>query len=220
MAMTYQEFKDHLAVFLWKPNDTDLINSLDSLIRMGDAELNRKLEITRREQVVSLDLIGSTVDLPTDFAQLIQVSLAGTPCTRVTRVQFDNLKSNNQSSLNTLNVFYTVGRTLVFPGTFASPGVTVDVYYRQKLPDYQTLDASWMEDEYLDCYTYTVLKHTAPFLREDERVALWTQLSAETITSIIDDDKMNVAFAGGPLHRTIPTDVYGDGTSTRLRGRR
>ena len=49
--MDYQAFKDHIAEFLWKTNDQDLINSMDSLILMANAELDRKLDITRREEV-------------------------------------------------------------------------------------------------------------------------------------------------------------------------
>ena len=75
--MTYQEFKDYLATFLWKDTDQVLIDNLDSLIKMADHELNRKLDITRREELYSVAHVGDKIDLPEDFSQLVDVSLEG-----------------------------------------------------------------------------------------------------------------------------------------------
>jgi len=215
--MNYQEFKDHLATFLWKVNDADLVASLDSLIVMADAELNRKLDITRRETLYQVSHVGDAIPLPNDFSQLIDVSFKGQGCFNLTKSQFNNVKTSTTGTPN-FRVFHLQGRSLLLPQTFTveNPG-EYDITYRAKLPDFRTDDTSWMADEYLDCYTYTTLKHTAPFLREDERVPLWIQLAGDTIESIIDDDKFNVKYAGGPMQISVPTQVYGDRTSMRLR---
>lgn len=215
--MNYQEFKDFLVTFLWKENDQALINSLDSLVKMADAELNRKLDITRREALYQVSHIGDSIPLPDDFAQLIDVSLSGQGCFNLTKSQFNNLKSSFSGSPN-YRGFHLEGRNILLLQKYdaSAPG-DFDITYRTKLPDFKTTDASWMADDYLDCYTYTVLKHSAPFLREDERIPLWTQLSAETLLSILDDDKFNVRYAGGPLNVSVPTQVYGDATAMRWR---
>ena len=215
--MTYQEFKDYLATFLWRPNDQDLVNNLDSLITMADHELNRKLDISRRTELYQVAHEGNAIPLPSDFSQLIDVSLEGQGCSNLTKSQFNNLKATVSGSPNYL-VFHLQGRTLLLPQTYtaSAPG-NYDITYRTTLPDYKTDDTSWMADEYLDCYTYSVLKHTAPFLREDERVALWTQLAGDAVASVVDDDKFNKQFAGGPLHMSVPTQVYGDLTAIRTR---
>jgi len=57
--MNYSEFKTYLSTFLWKQNDTDLANNLDSLIRMADGELNRVLDIQRRQKTL---LIAPTTE--------------------------------------------------------------------------------------------------------------------------------------------------------------
>ncbi|NKB39448.1 MAG: hypothetical protein GKR86_00050 [Ilumatobacter sp.] len=215
--MTYQEFKDYLATFLWKENDQALVNNLDSLIVMADAELNRKLDITRREALFSVSHVGDAIDLPADFFHLTDVSLQGQGCFNMTKNQFNNLKASFQGSPN-YRAFHLQGRQILLPQEYTAdnPGA-YDITYRTKLPDYKTTDTSWMADDYLDCYVYTILKHTAPFLREDERVGLWTQLSGECVMSVIDDDKFNKRYAGGPLNMTVPTRVYGDPTAMRMR---
>lgn len=215
--MLYDEFKAYLATFLWKENDQDLLNNLDSLIKMADAELNRKLDITRREELYQVAHVGDAISLPEDFSHLIDVSLEGEGCFNMTKSQFNNLKSSFRGSPN-YRAFHLQGRSILLPQEYTAerPG-NYDITYRTKLPDYKTDDASWMADEYLDCYVYTILKHTAPFLREDERVQLWTQLANETVVSILDDDKFNKRFAGGPLNLSVPTQVYGDPTAMRMR---
>ena len=170
--MDYQAFKDHIAEFLWKTNDQDLINSMDSLILMANAELDRKLDITRREEVYQVAHVGDAIPLPDDFSQLIDVSLNGHGCFNMTKSQFNNLKSSFVGSPN-YRAFHLQGRTILLPQEYTAqaPG-NYDITYRSKLPDYKADDASWMADEYLDCYVYSVLRHSAPFLREEEHVAL------------------------------------------------
>lgn len=217
--MDYSTFKSFLTTHLWKTNDTVLSNNLDNLILMANAELNRELNIQRREVTTTIAPEQEDFSLPSDFYQIM--SLSNQEPTRQTRSgEFQNttlqhiydLRARTDSDY--IEPYYYVQRakdanTLYLVGPFSSsnPG-SLMLQYRTAIPDYATTDSSWVADDYLDLYTYTVLSHCAPFLREDERVALWAQYKTAALASALDEDKRQVRFGGSPLHmkphRAVP----------------
>lgn len=73
MALNYQAFKDFLITFLWKKGDQQLIASLDNLIVMGEAKLNRDLDMERRHTSVTLLVTGEREALPPDYYKMRSV---------------------------------------------------------------------------------------------------------------------------------------------------
>lgn len=215
--MTYDEFKTHLTTFLWKQNDADLIANLDSLIRMADGELNRKLDVQRRQK--TLNILPEVEDyvLPADFRHII--SLNDMTSTNVAEMKsttlLDIYRLRTITHSSHVQPRYAVDEgvagakllRLVGPFSDTSPGNMVLVY-RSNIPDFATLDVSWLEADFLDLYTYTVLSHCAPFLREDERLAVWQQLKVDAIGSAIEEDKHMITHGGSPMqmrpHRPVP----------------
>jgi hypothetical protein len=96
---------------------------------------------------------------------------------------------------------------LVADYSAASPG-DLTLVYRGGVPDYETNNASWLEDEYSDLLFYTIMKHAAIWVREDERIQLFSGLSQEAFINADQDDKHNKAFGGSPLkmqpHHKVP----------------
>lgn len=217
--MNYAAFKAYLATFLWKDNDTVLVNNLDNLILMAHHELNRKLDIQRREISTTIAPESEDYALPTDFQQVI--SLTNLQPTRQRRggtfaltnkSEIADLRARTDSQY--IEPYYYVQKaastkTLYLVGPFSAenPG-SFDLTYRSAVPDYATEDASWLADDYLDLYTYTVLSHCAPFLREDERIPVWKGEKQDALLSTLDEDKRQVRYGGSPLrmkpHRHVP----------------
>lgn len=71
--MDYQSFKDHLVTYLWKAGDTQLIASLDNLVKMGEAKLNRELRIERRHSSVTILANAQRESLPFDYHSIREV---------------------------------------------------------------------------------------------------------------------------------------------------
>ena len=201
--MDYTEFKTHLLTFLWKANDADLVASLDNLIIMANSELGRKLTISEREEVLELSIGDETSLLPDDFSHMITLSYSlGTlvSCTAA-KLAEDRLLLAPPGD----NGHYRIrGKYLELAGTFdAVSPTTFTIFYRSKIPDFEALDVSYLADDYLDLYTYAVFKHAAPFLREDERVALWKDMYKEALESVLEDDKWNKTYGGSPSRTTM-----------------
>ena len=63
--------------------------------------------------------------------------------------------------------------------------------YRASIPALSDSNTSnWLLEEAPDAYLYGTLMQTAPWLREDERVAMWGSLYAQAIQSVNKDGEM------------------------------
>lgn len=185
MAMTYDQFKDYIVTYLWKVGDAQLIANLDNLIRQANHELDRTLDVPARFS--SVDIVTTDLDLalPDDYYAMRSVTdtegYVG-EFRYVSPARLRNIRQQNQNR-NWVPFYSLVNKTLLVSGpiTTAEQQTTLTVDYERAIPDYAALNASWLEDEFLDLYLYTVLKQTAPFLREDERVQLWLSLQADAL---------------------------------------
>lgn len=214
--MDYATFKTFLGTFLWKQNDIDLTNNLDSLIRMADGELNRVLDVQRRQKTLVIAPETADYELPADFRHMVSLSnlddAAESAFSATTLVDIYRKRRQYQGNLGP---FYAVDqgdgaqKILRLVGNFSAsaPGELI-LIYRANVPDFQSLDSSWLESDFLDLYTYTILSHTAPFLREDERLPVWMEMKAAAIASALEEDRHSVVHGGTPLrmqpHRKVP----------------
>lgn len=212
MAMNYADFKSYVYDFVWRQNDTDLANNMDNIIRMANAELNRKLDIQAREAASLLTPNSENPDLPSDFDQLIHLvnnqperQRGHSEMQLTTKAHIYQLRARTDSQY--IEPYYYVARNegeggflyLVGPFSVDNPG-DFNLTYRTKVPDYATTDSSWLEEHYLDLYVYTILKHVGSFLREDERMQQYTALMNDALVSALDEDKRKVQFGGSPIH--------------------
>lgn len=214
--MNYATFTSFLRTFLWKQNDTDLANNIDSLVVMANAELSRVLDLKRREESSTIAPTGEDFVLPSNFRHMIAVIGLQSPMkgtfANTTASHIYEMRAKGRSEVGA--PYYHVAQDgadkvlrLVGPFSVSNPG-SIGIVYRAAIPDFAVADASWLADDYLDLYTYAVLSHTAPFLREDERLPVWQTMKSDAIATAIIEDKHNVDFGGSPLqmrpHRVVP----------------
>ncbi|MBW2709788.1 MAG: hypothetical protein JRD04_11070 [Deltaproteobacteria bacterium] len=198
--MDYTEFKTYLLTFLWKQNDGDLVANLDNLISMANAELRRALSLNGQTSVANIPVIDNVITLPTAHVTIDAVGVvgggvlfSGTPAQMVE-------SATSGGNYGEDGLYFVQGNSIVVLGNIdpANPQ-ELAVIYREAVPDFKADDASWVADEYLDLYVYAVLKHTAPFLREDERVALWIAMYDSALQSVREDEAFHKNLAGSPL---------------------
>jgi hypothetical protein len=217
--MNYAAFKAYLATFLWKQNDAELIANLDNLILMANHELNRSLNIERRNVTAIIAPTTEDFVLPSDFRQmnsLVNLTLRpGITKEMLSTTLSDIYQLRVQTQSNIIVPGYAVDESagvkylrLVGPFSVSEPGSFM-LSYKANVPNYAVTNTSWLATDFLDLYTYHVLSHTAPFLREDERLEVWQAMKGQTLMTAIDEDLREVKFGGSPLkmrpHSTVPT---------------
>jgi hypothetical protein len=205
--MTYAEFKTFLTDFLWKENDAALIASLDNLIKMGEAALNRAFLADRRTINLSVTATTDEVDLAAlgiTVWKLVSMSEeTGYKPVQLVSVSAEQVQRYRQTSAGGV-YHYSNGKLLVAGGyTAEAPGSFI-VNYKEGVPVFKTADASWLADQYLDLYVYAVLKHCAPYLREDERLAVWDAAYTDALNSAKDNTAWDTAVGGSPYAAEAP----------------
>jgi hypothetical protein len=205
MAYTYTQFKDYLASFLWRDGDTVLLNALDALIAMAEAELQRVLKVQDNQSIAALSFTGVPLLLPDDYRTLDQLVDGAGDYDYLTPGLF---AERGLSGDREQRSFTIIGNDLVLAGTATvdTPHAVSLIYYR-KLPSYQVTDASWLAETHLDLFTYAVLKHAGRFLRDDDRVAGWKEDYASALADVIDEDAKQRYSRGGPLKLVIRRQV-------------
>lgn len=204
--MNYATFKAYLARFVWRNGDTVFEGDLDNMIDMAHARLNRDLRIQRMIVVASADLTADVISLPTDYLEMRTITSDSPPAPMqyVTPYERERIKLANASSFQPI---YTItGQYISFVGPMSAadnPPRSVILTYYSKIPDFAATNTSWLADDYLDLYTYAVLRHTPAYLKEDERIALWKNEYDETLASVINSE-IGRKYAGSPLRAPMP----------------
>jgi hypothetical protein len=206
--MTYDEFKDYVVTHLWKMGDSVVIDKLDTIITTAESELNRTFKVEDREKIAILTTYLDFIDLPADYRELRHVYTDAGPMKYLIPADFTDQRARGQ---HTQYGYTVVNKTLRFleGGTTLNPGTvsrTYKVLYYANLPKFKDNDESWMADDYFDVYLYCVLKHTAPFLREDDRIPTWqTYFGDAFATAMTENDDRK--YAGSPLKVKFPLGV-------------
>lgn len=225
MAQTYSEFVAYVTTYLWRDNDVDLANNIDVLIQQANDELDTMTrDWQRRQKTTRIQPESEDFDLATnvsDYGSIISLTNNESGFYRSKGPRFHNTLPQEIYEMRTrqqnnpyVQPYYAVDRDdgtlylrLVGPYSAENPG-DLQMQYTIAIPDYASADASWMEDEYLNLYLYTVLKHCAMFLREDERVQVYKGMQDEAFDKADRDDKHNLQHGGTPLrmrpHRKVP----------------
>jgi hypothetical protein len=202
--MNYAAFKTFLQTFLWRDTDTVLIAAMDNLILMANAGLSRKLKV--QDAMTTVTLTAATdVDLtqhaswPADFRGISTMYIDGE-----TELYFiapaDFRRRSEKPTITCLQDYYTKSGSGVYLPFLPTAGADVVMTYYASVPDYAAADASWVADKYLDLYVYAVLKEAGRFLRDDDRIADWTQTYTALLAEAIEDDTRDRYPSDIPLH--------------------
>lgn len=191
----------------WLFGRDDIIAKAASLVRLTEAKLNRTLKCRQMEQrsTTTVDLSSDEpeyVSLPEDFHSMRRVRLknvTGKPRLKfATGAQMDDLRERANDQPGTPVWFTVVGNEMEICPT-PNFVFTIEMVYRKYIPaldnDNQT---NWLLDMAPDAYLYGALMEAAPYLHEDERIAVWAsgvQGAVEQLNSLSEEALHNA----GPL---------------------
>ena len=190
MAITnYGELKSAVSDFL---NRSDLTSVIPTFIDFAEAEFNRTLRIRQMVARAEAAIDARFSAVPSDFIEAKDlVIVTGTPVTPlqfVTQQEMAQIRNTEIASAGIPKYFSVVGGQFEFCPTPATE-YSLEMTYFAKI-DALTLDAdtNWLLTDYPDLYLYTSLMHSAPYLKDDERLAVWAQLAKKAKEELIARD--------------------------------
>ena len=203
---TYANLQTAIMVWLARPADLLLVNNVPDMIRLFEAEDQRRLRVIGAERTERLYASGPLLELPPDFQELRHANLDdGTPLEFVPpgNIGRESVPGGNPRRFTILGDGDACGGAgggavmqLVPP---ASGTVAVIISYQRGLPALSDTNTSnWLLNEHPDCYLFGSLVESEAFIGADERALGWFQRREATFTSIEQADRKK-RWPGAPL---------------------
>lgn len=193
----------------WLFGRTDLAPQIPVYIRLFEAKANRKLLCRQMETraIATIDLTSPEpqyLDLPEDFQTMRRVRLLGADTTNgaprlkfATGQQIDDLREKHTAPGQPA-WFALFGSELELCPT-PNRALKVEMVYRVYLPPLTAAaQTNWLLDLAPDAYLYGVLMEAAPYLHDDERIAVWASGVSAAIADLngLSDEAL---YNAGPL---------------------
>lgn len=180
----YSKLKTAIADFL---NRDDLTVAIPTFVSLAEARFNRELRTWRQEVRSTATLDAQYSALPADFLQPIRLQILDSQTgevapistammTRLRGERFDEVGRPTHYAITAsgLELFPTPDDD--YPASF--------VYYAKITPLELDSDTNWLLTEAPDAYLYGALVHSAPYLKDDPRIAVWEGLHAAALESL------------------------------------
>jgi hypothetical protein len=188
-------------------NRADLTAQIQTFIQFCEADLNTRLR--SREMIVNATATsdGQFVALPPDWLEAINMMIVGgqSPLRYITPDEADTIiKAQTYTSTR----FYSMTTGVIELVPPAVDDITIDMVYYGKIPALSDANTTnWLLTKAPDVYLYGALTHAAPFLMDDQRMGVFSQIYLARVQSL-QDESQKALHSGSPLI-SRPRGVYG-----------
>jgi len=191
---TFSGLKTTIADYL---NRDDLTSAIPGFITLAESKFNRKLRVRQMVKRATATLDTQYFAFPSDFLQAKEFQLNTNPITYlqyVTQNQGDYGSANNYVAAGKPQ-FYTIIGTQIQVIPTPDTGYTGELTYYGKIPALSDSNTSnWLLAYAPDLYLYGSLVEATPYLKDDERLAVWSTLYTNSLGDIeIADQRASVA---------------------------
>lgn len=194
----YTELKDAMADWLVR---SDLTDRIPDFISLAEGQFNRNIRHRSMMARADATLTASEgyIALPSDYRQMITLTLETDPrCVLNPMNKLDqDRRAGNQTGKP--RMYYVVGDEIRF-GPAPDSDYGVGILYYQDIPalsDTQT--NNWLLTGFPDIYLYGSLIHSAPYLRDDNRVQLWYGFYNQALEELDRDSKNGLVPPGSAM---------------------
>ena len=178
----YDSLQSAIADFL---NRQDLSTKVPTFISLAEAKFQRQMRcwqmVNRQYAQVMVNPATGTLSeylpLPADYLEMKRASIQNAPCPAATLTyapmsEIDYLQQQNVQG-NTPTSYAIVGGALRL-GPYPDKQYQVEITYYAKLPKLtEQNQTNWLLADHPDFYLYASLLQAAPYLKDDERIAVW-----------------------------------------------
>lgn len=197
---TYSDLKATVADWL---NRQDLAAVIPSFITLAEAQFNRDERLRVKESMVraTASLDNQYESLPGDYLEMANIQINNV--TPFQKMQFLSLNQiddyKNSFTTNGVPKYYTiVGNQLELLPVPGAAYTAEMVYYAKIASLSDTNTTNWLLTKSPDVYLYGALIQSAPYLKDDERVATWMSLYERALEDIEKADE-RALFSGSTI---------------------
>lgn len=193
----YSELKVAVAAWL---NRSDLTSYVGDFVMLGERRIYRELRIRAMEAALSEAISSGVISVPSGYVALKFAYVNGTPTSPLTRKypEFIYAEYPTRSSDGKPKFIAREVDSFIF-GPYPDSAYTIKgVYYKRldALSDSNT--TNWFTTNAPDILLWASLVAAEPFLKNDERIAVWENEYLKSKNQLELEDKME-EFSGSPL---------------------
>lgn len=181
-------------------NRDDLTSAIPTFVGLAEAQFNRKVRSHRQITRGSLTINTQFEALPANWVETIRITMDANPIRVLTQMSMDDLTRYRTATDNSTDapIYFAHNGTDIELFPTPSTSYTGEITYYAKITALSADgDTNWMLTNHPDLYLYGALVHTAPYLKDDARLAIWAGLMAQGMAEI--EDESNAARFGSPL---------------------
>ena len=185
MSITsYSELKTAIADFL---NRDDLTSAVPTFITLAESSIQRRIRHWRQEKRSTITLDAQYEALPADFLEAIRFYVTSNGTNPLEPISQADMLDRKQLARDTSGRprFYamTAGQFELYPVPDGS--YDAEIYYYSRIPALSDVaPTNWLLEYFPDVLLYGALVHSAPYLKEDARIQIWSALYQEAVDSI------------------------------------
>ena len=170
----------------------DLTAVIPTFISFAHEKLNRDLRTRQMVQRATASLTTEYTALPGNFLQMRDIRLNANPVRSLEQISSEAQNQERERWGNTAGEprYYTIiGETIqVFPSPNAT--YTIEMAYYEQIPALvNAADTNWLLTKAPEIYLYGSLVHSAPYLKDDERIVIWQTLFRDIFNSLTTEDE-------------------------------
>ena len=199
MITTYAELKTEVANWLLK---TNLTADIPTFIQLTEARMKRDPR-ARKLQATTLSVSADNKELPSDFHSLNSLAHDGStyygPINITAADQLPGVKEARGATGTPSHAAIINGTLRMAPVPDATYSLKM-TYWRAITGLSDTNTTNWILDDHPDIYLYGTLAESAPFLKDDGRIAVWNgryEAALEALHFATQDGQ----FGGGSSQR-------------------
>lgn len=197
---TYATLKTAIADFL---NRDDLTSAIDNFIALAEAQINRDVRHWKMEKRASGQQSGGDeyMQIPADWIETIRFHVTdnGTsPLDLISRKAMEDKRAGAEDETGTPRYYtHADSQFQLYPTPSATTNTEL-LYYAKTTGLSASNTDNWLLLEAPDVYLYGALLHSAPYLGEDERVAVWAQMYSASVAQL-NKSSEDARFSGSGL---------------------
>lgn len=197
---TYATLKTAIADFL---NRDDLTSAIDNFIALAEAQINRDVRHWKMEKRASGQQSGGDeyMQIPADWMETIRFHVTdnGTsPLDLISRKAMEDKRAGAEDETGTPRYYaHADSQFQLYPTPSATTNTEL-LYYAKTTGLSASNTDNWLLLEAPDVYLYGALLHSAPYLGEDERVAIWAQMYSASVAQL-NKSSEDARFSGSGL---------------------
>jgi hypothetical protein len=189
--MALANYTDLLAAVVNWSHRTDLTAILPDCVALAESRIQR--DVTLRTQIVTSTLTTTAgvqfVQLPTDWIEFENVSVATTPERQLSYVTVEQLDARYPLGASTgLPTVYTIEGSNILFGQTPDSAYTINIIYYAKFPSLITASTNWLMTTHPSIYLNAVLVEVMSYIRDNENLTLFNQRYVDSLRQLDAQD--------------------------------